>query len=195
MCRSYFESRYHAYYGIFWYFVSFVILWTILAIWAFSIVDDKAMSKSNAASRCSNLNLFADTMGLSGAIEVVLSGMLAGAFMTLMNGVGFAYFAVISLILYGVHMLCKTIVVMMGVVWIYGSSQSYCKATVPSVFNNVSIFFLVTLGVLTFQYVVGTFILLSCGLHYAVHEAYYHIRGQDTGKDDFLDGQSVSGFN
>ncbi len=44
-----------------------------------------------------------------------------------------------------------------------------------------------------FQYTLGTFMLVSCGLHHAVDEALHHVEEGET--DDFLDSQAVTSFS
>jgi hypothetical protein len=50
----------------------------------------------------------------------------------------------------------------------------------------------VELGVITFQYLLGTMTLIALGLHHAVYEAVYHIK--DAAEDDYLDTRQVSSF-
>ncbi len=51
----------------------------------------------------------------------------------------------------------------------------------------------VVIGVISFQYLVGTSALMSCGLHHAIDEAVHHI--SNDWDEEYIDAQSVSTFS
>eukprot|EP01006_Ploeotia_vitrea_P064560 TRINITY_DN88203_c0_g1_i1.p1 TRINITY_DN88203_c0_g1~~TRINITY_DN88203_c0_g1_i1.p1 ORF type:complete len:208 (-),score=59.20 TRINITY_DN88203_c0_g1_i1:54-653(-) len=182
MCNSFFESRFHAYIGISWYFFALMIVSIGLGGWALDSVNEAAVAASSPPGpglqyNCGNINRFLKLIGACSVLEGIISGVLAFAFITLMRGYLWALFAIGVLLVYGLLIFLKAVTVIVGVVWIWGDAQEFCSTAAAPLYVHADLFLKAVIGVLTVQLLFGTSFLMGCGLHHAIDEALHHIRG------------------
>lgn len=181
---GFFESRFHAYMGMSWYFTIFAIVNIMLGIWGLSIIDDAAVAadgRPGPGSKydCAPINKFARLLGSETIVEAMVCGILVFGVLQLVHGLWWAVLAVVTFTLYGLLVFLKAVAVLLGVIWLWGDAKHFCSGAVGPLYNHVDLYLKVCLVVVTFQYTFGTFCLISCGLHHAVDEALHQLRGRD----------------
>ena len=124
----------------------------------------------------------------------MVNALLVYGFLHLMQTYFAALFALVNLCLYGLLLLLKTIGVILGVVWLWGLEMQHCKSSVGTLYPRADLYLRCAIGIIAFQYCVGTFMLLCCGLHHAVDEAVSYVFPTWKDREDWIDGQQVSTF-
>jgi hypothetical protein len=75
-----------------------------------------------------------------------------------------------SLAAFGILLLGKVVLVILGAVWILGLEGQRCVTAVPALYTKAHTYFMAVTIVLALQITVGTLYLMKCGLQDAVEE-------------------------
>mmetsp|Transcript_20016 Transcript_20016/g.29976 ORF Transcript_20016/g.29976 Transcript_20016/m.29976 type:complete len:182 (+) Transcript_20016:36-581(+) len=165
-CSTYFESRYHAYAGITRYFYLSALVNIGLGAWGMLGAD------------CDELNpVIIEVLWIVCFLEAVVAIFVGMGISTLMNGQGWAGFALFSVSFYGIIMLAKTAYVVLAVILVGGGISQ-------------SIYLLAVVASFGFHIVCGSWFVLGVGFDDAIEEAIFHCFRPDTNKVNDQENQT-----
>lgn len=170
-----FEFRHHAYIEMAWYFGMLVIINIAYGLWGSTCIDVKGVSNNIPDSNphkdaCKSINNFLIVFVVLSFADIFISLMLACGLPNIMRGPKWAACGLTNLFLFLLLFLGKCIIVILGVVWIWGQDVKPCQTLVPDLYTDANRYLWACVIVVSLQLLVGTAYLLGFGLQDAVEE-------------------------
>jgi len=171
---TYFEAKFKAYVELQWYFAVLFTVYLTLGIWAFVVFDPDpvaAVKPRAVMETCMLINKFVEIYGICAFVEAFISLLLALGIGSIMQSKSCATLGLASLIGMLLLLLIKTVVITLGIMWVFGQEAGLCAAKLPSYMHAVKPLILGALVVYGLQLLFGTAFLFCCGVDTAIKDA------------------------
>lgn len=185
--ETFFQTRYHAYRDIAWYFGFFVVINFCFGVWAFSIIDTKDTNKLKPRplrDDCNHINVFLEIYGGICFTECLQCALLVATLHAMPRSPTCAGFTLLVASSFFLLFMIKGLGLVLGVVWLWDDDARICESKVTWLFHQASDYLGIVLLQFAFQLFVGNAFLVVCGMADAMSEAMYRFRQLRSSKDN-----------
>jgi len=156
--------------------VFFAVANIAFAIWAFAEANTSVTGElQQPDEHCENFNRFLHLFGWCCLVEAAVNALIAFSvwgMQTQHHSSVCAGFAFLNVNLFFLYFVGKTVLLILGVLWIWGEDARHCTKLVPSLSKSTSRYLTGMLIVFGYQVVLGALFMFGCGLDHLLRDAY-----------------------